>query len=216
MSVIQLTWQFVSNKGFSRAPHGLGQVLRQRWPGSVLMYKLMFDTGVVVNAAVNHLSGIYPLLGWFVYSLAWGALFMLENFINEKSIISILCNKRIKLRQKNRKNNFINSISALNNASTHSELLDLLPPRKFWPRPSKKNRLAFDDNDLMYSKYLFNHVVNQYYDFSSNYKWKVNLKKFIDKCKKRIDNIKTSVVSPEKIIAIPKDASSKSKNLGSL
>ena len=136
---------------------------------------------------------------------------MLEDFINEKNIISILCNKRIKLRQKNRKNNFINSISSFNTAFAHSELHDLLPPRKYWPRPSKKNRLAFDDNDLMYSKYLFWYVLRNYNDHSSNYNWKINLNKFIDECKKSFYNINAGIVAPSKIIAIPKDASSKCK-----
>jgi hypothetical protein len=122
-----------------------------------------------------------------------------------------LCNKRIKLRQKNRKNNFINSISSFNTAFAHSELHDLLPPRKYWPRPSKKNRLAFDDNDLMYSKYLFWHVLRNYNDHSSNYNWKINLNKFIDECKKSFYNINAGIVAPSKIIAIPKDASSKCK-----
>ncbi len=136
---------------------------------------------------------------------------MEDNFINEKNIITLLCRKRVKLRQKNRQDNFINSISSINASPSNMELLNILPPRKYWPRPSKKMRIACIDYDSMYSKYLSFYVMRQYGDPSVNYTWKDNLKKFIENCKDKFDNIKSKKIAPERILPIPKNTSYKCK-----
>lgn len=128
----------------------------------------------------------------------------LEHYVSDRRLVAILCRKRLAMARKSRRQLFVSKFSGVQAVATHDVLLQVLPPRRHWPRLLRRERAGADDlpraNAACFAEYVLDALVSR-----KQYQWTTRLRLFLDQLRDRVLNWKDSdSFKPHRHIPIPK------------
>ncbi len=129
----------------------------------------------------------------------------LEEYFSDASLVAKLCRKRVDRARVNRREQFISKVSGHSFKKQSDELLEMMPPRRHWSRPTRKERRNSEHLPTVITQALKRQVLRELSRSKPRYPWVENLRVFLDKCRERALGWKpTDSYKPERINAIPK------------